>query len=233
MDGSPSAVKDMPTRRHVLDICGQRMELIAPDQPDALLDDPLVEQRYRLDNYMPYWPVVWPAGLMLAQSILDGTGSPPIPPPQGGAVLELGCGLGAAGIAAGGRGWHVTFTDYDAWAIAFAKRNALLNGIPAERIDTVEMDWRKPLAKKFPWIIASDVLYERRLHPWLLEALEQLLAGDGCAWISDPLRNSAQDFPLAAVAAGFACTEMPLERCEQGLMQKGTLYVLRHAKQKF
>ena len=233
MNGSPSAVKEPATRRHVLEIGGQRMELIAPDQPDALLDDPVVEQRYRLDNYMPYWPVVWPAGLMLAQAILTGTGSPPVPPSQGGAVLELGCGLGAAGIAAGGRGWHVTFTDYDAGAIAFAKRNALLNGIPPDRMDALEMDWRKPLGKKFPWIIAADVLYERRLHPWLLDALGQLLAAGGCAWISDPLRNSAQDFPLAAVAAGFACTAMPLERCEQGLMQNGTLYILRHAKLKF
>ena len=233
MNDSSSAVQEGATRRHVLNICGQRLELIAPDNPDALLDDPLVEQRYRLDNYMPYWPVVWPAGLMLAQAILTGTDSPPVPPSSGGAVLELGCGLGAAGIAAGGRGWHVTFTDYDAQAVAFARRNALLNGIPPERMDALEMDWRKPLAKTFSWIIAADVLYERRLHPLLLTALGQLLTLGGCAWISDPLRNSAQDFPLAAVAAGFACTEVPLERGEQGLLQKGTLYILRHAKQRF
>ena len=233
MNDDASAVKEAATRRHVLDICGQRLELIAPDDPDALLDDPSVEQRYRADNYMPYWPVVWPAGLMLAQAILTGTGSPPVAPSQGGAVLELGCGLGAAGIAAGGRGWHVTFTDYDAQAVAFAKRNALLNALPPDRIEAVEMDWRKPLAKKFDWIIAADVLYERRLHPLLLDAIGQLLAVGGCAWISDPLRNSAQDFPLAAVAAGFACTETPVERSQQGLLQKGTLYILRHARHKF
>lgn len=233
MNGLPSAVNEPATRRHVLEMAGQRMELVAPANPDALLDDPVVEKRYRADNYMPYWPVVWPAGLMLAEHILTGDGSPPAPPESGGAVLELGCGLGAAGIAAGRRGWHVTFTDYDAQAIAFARRNALLNGMPPDRMDALEMDWRKPLAKKFSWIIASDVLYERRLHPLLVDAIGHLLAPGGCVWISDPLRNSAQDFPLAAVAAGFACTEMPLQRCEGGLMQKGTLYILRQARQKF
>ena len=115
------------TRIHRLDIGGPRggagrtIDLLAPVDPDALLDDPTVAQRYKTDNYMPYWPIVWPSGLMLASKILTDPSSPPaLPlvdspsplfadsPPRPLAdsrspphCIELGCGLGLAGIAAG------------------------------------------------------------------------------------------------------------------------------------
>lgn len=219
------------TRRHVLVVAGQTIELIAPENPDALLDDPLIEQRYQADNYLPYWPIVWPAGLMLAEHIFTSAHSPP--DSMSASALELGCGLGTAGIAAAQRGWHVTFTDYDPEAVEFARHNAAINGVPPQRIAGVQMDWRRPLAEKFSWIIAADVLYERRLHPLLLGAIRQLLAPGGCVWITDPLRSSAEEFPMAAVHAGFSISEFPLERVEDGLLQKGNLYILRAAGQKF
>jgi hypothetical protein len=56
------------------------IDLLAPVDPDALLDDPVVEQRYKADNYLPYWPIIWPSGLMLAARILTETTTPPLPP---------------------------------------------------------------------------------------------------------------------------------------------------------
>ena len=38
------------------------IDLLAPVDPDALLDDPAVEERYKADNYLPYWPIIWPSG---------------------------------------------------------------------------------------------------------------------------------------------------------------------------
>jgi predicted nicotinamide N-methyase len=225
------------TRIHLLDVAGRQIELVAPCDPDALLDDPLTEARYKVDDYLPYWPIIWPSGLMLAEKILTGEGSPPALPPaealpkEGNAapprVIELGCGLGITGIAAGLRGWHVTFTDYDPEAITFAGHNAQRNGVPLELIRTLHMDWRSPLAETFPWVIASDVLYERRLHALLLGAIQALLAPGGQAWVSDPQRTSAEDFPLAAVEAGFRCTVMELKgKNFAGGEQLGTLYIL-------
>src|SRR5437762_2574686 len=86
-------------------------------------------------------------------------------------IHRLACAVGTTGIAAALRGWHVTFTDYDPEAVQFAAHNAQRNGIPEERVRAIHMDWRSPIAEKFPWVLASDVLYERRLHPLLLDAV--------------------------------------------------------------
>jgi predicted nicotinamide N-methyase len=221
----------VPTQIHRLTLptVPQRViDLVAPVNPDAFLDDPDVRQRYQADNYMPYWPIIWPAGLLLAGKILTDSTTPPRPPAEGGRGLDLGCGLGLAGIAAALAGWHVTFTDYDQQAVQFAAHNARRNGVPAERIRAVYMDWRQPLEEAFSFIIASDVLYERRLHPLLLSALEKLLAPGGTAWIADPQRTSAQDFPLQAVAAGFRVAMENLEGpAATGGKHVAQLYVVR------
>ncbi|HUO08588.1 MAG TPA: methyltransferase [Phycisphaerae bacterium] len=235
-----------PTRIHRLDIKNpdgsllRQIDLLAPVDPDALLDDPIVEQRYKADNYLPYWPIIWPSGLMLATRILTAESSPPHPPQDSGLktqdsprAIDLGCGLGTTGIAAALRGWHVTFTDYDPEAIEFAGHNALRNGIPAERIRALHMDWRDPVKETFPWVLASDVLYERRLHPLLLSCIAKLLekSPHAQAWVSDPQRTSAEDFPLHALEHGFKVETQNLEGENfAGGKQLGQLYILRWAK---
>ena len=222
-----------PTRIHRLNVRDgagkplRTIDLLAPVDPDSLLDDPEVEQRYKADNYLPYWPIIWPSGLMMAERILNEVQSPPALPAADARVIELGCGLGTAGIAAGLRGWNVMFTDYDPEAVEFASHNARRNGVPAERIRAIHMDWRAPVAEKFPWVLASDVLYERRLHALLLDAVEALLAPGGTAWVSDPQRTSAEDFPFAAVERGFRVKTVYLEgESFAGGKQAGQLFVL-------
>jgi predicted nicotinamide N-methyase len=228
----PSLETRFKTRIHRLEVGGRMIDLLAPADPDALLDDPVVAKRYNADNYMPYWPIVWPSGLMLASRILRETGSPPeLAAGEVRRCIDLGCGLGATGIAAGLRGWHVTFTDYDREAVLFAAHNAQRNGIPPERVRALEMDWRQPVGEMFPWVLASDVLYERRLHPLILGALGKLLAKDGVAWLSDPNRTSAEDFPLAAVEAGFRVQTVNMQgESFGGAQQAGQLFVLQWAK---
>lgn len=225
----PPGFSRFPTVIHRLAVGSRTIDLLSPRDPDALLDDPEIEARYKADNYLPYWPIIWPAGILLAEKILQGDHSPPAPPADatGPAVIELGCGLGLAGIAAGLRGWSVTFTDYDPEAAEFARYNARLNGMDAHYIRALRMDWRMPLLERFPWVIASDVLYERRLHAPLLDAVENLLARGGQAWVSDPNRTSAEDFPVAAAARGFRVATVALEGTSPlQSPQPATLYVL-------
>jgi predicted nicotinamide N-methyase len=215
------------TRIHRLECAGSTIDLLAPSDPDALLDDPITHERYAADNYLPYWPIIWPSGLMLAERILTDCDSPPALPAGGGKAIELGCGLGLAGIAAARRGWPMLWTDYDPEAVLFAAHNAQRNGIPAAQIRARHMDWRDPVDEMFDWVIASDVLYERRLHPLLLGAIAALLAPGGVAWVSDPQRSSAEDFPINAVAAGFRVVSSALATTNPtGGSLPGTLFVL-------
>ena len=215
MTDRPPLQSRYPIRLHQLMAGTHPLEIFAPADPDSLLDDPTVEARYKKDNYLPYWPVIWPSSLMLAEHILNSHDSPPTLPPRADALppraIELGCGLGIAGIAAAMRKWHVTFTDYDPEAVDFAAFNANCNKISPEFVTARHMDWREPFHEKFDWIIASDVLYERRLHPILLDAIDHLLAPQGVVWISDPQRNSAADFPPVAVERGFRITNSVLQ----------------------
>ncbi len=219
-----------PVQIHRFDIAGRTLDITAPKDPDSLLDDPETEQRYKKDNYLPYWPVIWPSSLMLAHRIAVSGDSPPALPAAAAErprVLELGCGLGIAGVVAGWRGWHVTFTDYDREAVEFARFNAIRNGLAVDAVAMFEMDWRNPVDAEFDWIIASDVLYERRLHGILLAAIRRLLAPGGTVWISDPGRNSAEDFPILAVLENFNVSEGPLQwQGDPGIQKDGVLYRL-------
>lgn len=228
---SPTLTSRFPTRIHRLKIgegaAAREIDLLAPKDPDALLDDLPTLDRYRADDYLPYWPIIWPSGLMLAARILSADIAT-LPSPADKRAIELGCGLGTTGIAAGLRGYHVTFTDYDPEAVLFAAHNAARNGIPDALIRHAHMDWRAPLPETFPWVLASDVLYERRLHPLLIDAISKLLAPDGEAWVSDPNRTAAEDFPLHAVEAGFKVQTVYMEgESFAGGKQEGQLYILR------
>src|SRR5271170_284007 len=151
---SSSLLSRYPVRMHDRDVGTTKLKILAPADPDSLLDDPIVEDRYRADNYLPYWPIIWPSAMMIAAHILHENSLAPTPR-QGAVAMDLGCGLGIAGIAAGLKGWCVEFTDYDPEAVQFAAFNARGNGIPAERFAAYQMDWRQTVQKQFDWLIAS------------------------------------------------------------------------------
>ncbi len=230
--GPPRQLGRFETIVHEVDIAARKVLIEAPKDPDSLLDDPIVQERYKADNYLPYWPILWPASIMMARRILghepaDGT-SPRVPQKElGRQAIELGCGLGVAGIAALCGGWDVTFSDYDPDAVGFASHNARLNQLSAAQCRGITMDWRQPLNESFDWIIASDVLYESRLQPLLLGAIEKLLKPTGTAWISDPGRNCAEDLAVHAAAMGFRVAAYSLPPDEvAGIRPNGRLYVL-------
>ena len=78
-----------------------------PSDPDRLLEAPEVHAWNRQDDYMPYWAYLWPGAYFLGEALAREEVRPGEP------ALEIGCGLGLAGLLAVARGWHVTFTDYD------------------------------------------------------------------------------------------------------------------------
>src|SRR5271165_5058969 len=96
-----------------LNLSGRTIHLVHPTDPDRLLDDPLVRDWNRYDDYMPYWAYLWPGAYLLAEAVARE----PWPQADRAAVrpqaLEIGCGLGLAGLVAVARGIVVQFTDYD------------------------------------------------------------------------------------------------------------------------
>ena len=167
--------------------CGKhQIQLTLPQSPDDMLETEEALAANEQNNYTPYWSYLWPAAIEMLKVI------PTLPIPDGADVLEIGCGIGLVGIAAAVCGHKVTLSDYAADAVQLAAYNAARNGI--ELFSARRIDWTQPPPADFDVVLACDVLYEQRDHEPLLQFLEQIIAGDGVAWIGDPGRQRALEF---------------------------------------
>jgi predicted nicotinamide N-methyase len=157
---------------------------------NALLDA-ITADDFSADERLPYWADIWTSSLALASFCLHETDL------QGKHVLELGCGLGLAGIAAAKAGAIVTLSDYERDALDFARYNAFLNLSDEmfSRSTFLHFDWRHlPALRKFDMIIGADIVYERRNFFPLIDALTALLSQDGFAVFTEPGRSIGECF---------------------------------------
>jgi len=212
------------TQEYSIPVAGRTLRILGPKHPHALNDEPGYRQRFDADGYKPTWGQPWPAAVMLAEHVIGslplagekGTGSGKkgtgTSPQRLGAsplfpALELGAGLGIAGLALTLAGYRVIITDCDEDALAFIRASAALNGLTPH--DVRLLDWRRPPAEQFPLILGSDIIFEQRSHPVLAELLVKCLTPDGQAFFSDQNRTAADGFPRALEAAGLTWEVVP------------------------
>jgi predicted nicotinamide N-methyase len=155
--------------------------ILRPPDPAALIDI----ERFKEEEYMPYWAELWASGVRLAAAVADRDVS-------GLAVLELGCGLGVPSVAAALGGAKVLAVDWAQEALDVTQQNAERNGASVE---TLRADWSKPetlLARApFDLVLCADVLYETRNVDALLELLPKLTAE---VLLGEPGRQTAGRF---------------------------------------
>lgn len=188
-----------------------------PIDSDRLLGDPAVVGALPSGNYIPYWTDLWPASRMLAKWILRQNW------PPGLTGLEIGCGLGLPGLAALTRGVDVTFSDYDATALEFVRRNARHNGLPLPKV--LQLDWYFPPQSQFPILLAADLIYELRNIPPLIRLIKQMLAPVGVCLLTDQDRVPSSVLKQKLSDEGLPFTTQMLRAGEPGgTRYKGTLY---------
>jgi 2-polyprenyl-3-methyl-5-hydroxy-6-metoxy-1,4-benzoquinol methylase len=215
------------TVREAVSVDGCTFYIERPSNTGGILDHPWTTNVFSDDEYVPYWPVIWPAGRMLAEAVIRepwGTHAQPV------TVLDVGCGLGLAGIACLARGLAVTFSDLDETALAFAAANARRNGFDSG-FSTLLVDIRCPPGdRKYPVIIGSDLMYEERLVDPLVGLLAATLAPGGVCVIADPDRIQRHAFECTLRAKGYVVTTAPASAGEPGgLRTNGTLYRIQRA----
>jgi predicted nicotinamide N-methyase len=179
------------TEREVV-LRGRTFSLLVPAQPDDVL--------YHLEAHAdaaatlgadPYWAQLWPTSLHLAEKILASDW------PQGATAIELGCGIGLAGLAALEQGMHVTLSGYNPLAVELAVENARRSGFT--NVNGLVLDWRQPPQHTFDVILASDVIYDRDLHIPLVNTIETLSHERTITWIADGGRSATEDFVYIAL----------------------------------
>ncbi len=193
-----------------LEFGGSAVKVVRPADPDRLLDDPVVRDWNQTDDYMPYWAYLWPGARLLAEVVSREPWPRCGPGQEPPCALEIGCGVGLAGLVALGRGLRVHFTDYDLAPLRFVERSVRENGFDPTLCTTGLLDWREPPDLSFPIILGSDVLYEWRLVPLVAELLDVMLEPGGQGLIACPGRSSAESFPDAVRSRGLSCHAEPV-----------------------
>ena len=207
-----------------LQIGGREVKVVRPADPDRLLNDPYVLALNSKDDYMPYWAYLWPGAFLLAEAVaaVDWTDS--------GDILEIGCGVGLAGLTALSAGARrVVFTDYDPTPLDFVTRSAAENGFAYGSSAVRRLDWREiPEGERYDMILGADVLYERRLVPLVAEVISRMLTPDGVALVAGPYRVATEDLSHELKRHGLKAEATPIEsRDDKGRPVRGTLHRIR------
>jgi len=172
---------DLKTKKVIIDLGARKVTLKVVSNMDELMD------RVTEAEDIPFWAELWPSALALARWLAGGEVL------EGLRVLELGAGLGLAGLAAALCGARVVQTDYVARALALAKENAEING--ATDIEQVTADWRDfRITRQFDLILGSDIIYEPNLHPHLTGIFGRNLRPGGQVILADPGRQYGRQF---------------------------------------
>lgn len=223
------AVRDLP-----LEIPGadRPWSLAMPADPDAPLDQMAAHQLdtqgilpgQRTDaasiarnsaasgSFLPYWALVWPSGLALAEALLAEPDAL-----HGSRTLELGCGLGTTAMAALAGGAQLQVADCFAETLLFCRYNTLRNVGAEPR--TLLVNWRTPAGREacvkdapYDLLLAADVLYEQDDLDPLLDLVPRLLVPGGRFWLAEPGRRVSQAFVRAALARGWRDETTSFER---------------------
>jgi 2-polyprenyl-3-methyl-5-hydroxy-6-metoxy-1,4-benzoquinol methylase len=195
-----AALGDCHLRWRPLMIGSERFDVAACSGADLLLDALIAADPAHpavRDERLPYWTEIWPASVVVAGAALEAGGAL-----AGKAVLDLGCGLGVAGMAAGRAGARVCLCDYDPQAVRFAALNWVANVDAEPR--AVVMDWRAPVFEAaFDLILAADIVYEKRFFEPIIRAFDRLLKPGGRVWLGEPDRHFSRGFFAALERAGY------------------------------
>jgi predicted nicotinamide N-methyase len=177
-----------PLRRIRVPSAAGVLDLVVPDARAWRNAGKWVE-RVQRGAEPPYWTRIWPSSIATARflqrlSILGGS-----------RVLDLGCGLGLAGVAAVLMGARVLFVDREPDALAFARWNAERSTEVHPDVETIVWNWGlAPLVGVHDVIVLSDVSYSRGSHEPLIRQVGESIDEHGLVIHADPVRDESTRF---------------------------------------
>lgn len=199
-----------PVTERTIQLSSRQVSMTVVEEPDSFLEA-LSREDQNGTLHLPYWIYLWSSSIGLANHLEFNKRL------AGQRILEVGCGVGLAGIVGCQQGGNVIFTDCEIDALKLARYNVLRLGCE-DRAAFAQMDWNAPCVKgTFPIILASDVIYEEKNWRSLIALFQRFLANDGEAIVSEPSRTNAVGFLDLLERRGFshkkqAYTVFPEER---------------------
>lgn len=213
----PFKILSLPIGKH-------KIRIAQIENPEFLFDEFLKKKpgdEDIKDERIPYWGDLWPSAIALSEFLSDNATLV-----KGLKVIEIGCGLGLAGIVAAKFDGNVTLTDYLPEALEFAGYNWKLNFTSKANVRL--LDWRNPgNISQSDVLLASDVAYESRAFIPLLKALKLLVKKDGLILISEPNRKFAKEFFSELKNAGYIINKEIRNIVKDNIQNKISIYLLR------
>ena len=208
-----------------MNVAGRTIRLVRPADPDQLLDDPLVIDWNRHDDYMPYWAYLWPAAYLLAEAVARE----PWPARTRESAASRRSKSAAVSVWPAWLPWHAAcecsspITTRLPWISSCGARPKM--DLIRARFSTRQLDWRDLPDERYSIILGADVIYEARLVPLVAGLLGRLLAPGGVGLLASPYRVAAKGFPAALAEVGLVCqAEAATARTEDGQLIEGTIY---------
>lgn len=196
------------------------VELYALADAESAIDaGALLRERVIADP--PYWALVWTGARAIAAIASNRKF------PWGMRVLDLGCGLGFAGLAAARHGAEVTFGDYLEAPMEFVR--ATLERLELSRCHARGIDFTNPAddGRRFDLILAADIVYDPAHYAPLAAYLDLHLASGGTILLTESLRADATVFLEGLLARGFADEKGALWVMEDGRRERTWLHALK------
>jgi len=166
---------------HDLMILGRKFYYFLPSSIE-----PFINITSPMKNF-PLWAKVWPSSMVLA----DFMAAQPVDPKK--QIIEIGAGIGIAGIVASAFGHNITITEYNADAMEFAGANACINGCSG--IPIISMNWNEPqLTCRYDKIIGSEVIFREQDFIPIQKLFQSVLKPDGEIILVSEIRKPVLGF---------------------------------------
>ncbi len=200
-----ATIADHPALLIEVSVAAAALQLYVVPDLERLVDRAAL---LRGDTEPPYWAYLWSGSRCLAEYVTRWGAL------RGRRVLELGCGLGLAGIAAARVGADVVFVDRALPALAFVRASLEANGLAGVTV-CADHHTLSPDAR-FDYMLAAEVAYEPARFDDLARTLVRHLAPRGAALIADGFRTDTRLLYRALAEHGLATRALELQVLEEG-----------------
>lgn len=210
---------------------GTTLEFLQIDDMDAYIEQLARDLPEGMPLELPFWAKIWRTAFLVSYFVQRLE-------PAGKSMLEIGAGVGVAGLFAAARGFSVTITDIHPDALLFTRIAALKNGL-AERVTVRRADFSADrLDERYDYILGSEVLYLEDHYRALVKFLAAHLKDDPAAEIilaKEYSRKAKKFFKLIEGDYAFKSLDMGFKGGDEGNAEKhlATIYRIkprRHAQ---
>ena len=162
-------------------VAGHTLNFFVPKEIDSFIN------KDDLFTNFPLWSKIWEATAVLSFHLST------IEPDPSKRFLEIGAGMGVAGLVGAKIGHNMTITEYNRDAIEFARANAALNDI--NNVDIRELDWNNPLIEgQFDYIIGSEIVFKEEDIMGLYLLFKRYLKPGGTIFLAEGMRKTTMKF---------------------------------------